>query len=278
MHEPRAMRHRVILAQAVIGVLATSVALTAPAAAQPAAGAVHAGVVQARSCANLGVTIPLNPEQAGRARAVLPEGFALAALPTMLVETSTCEGASVNDTEIGSFHLSEAALSVEPPRAVSSPRLGEVMAENIYMLSQLDTNTVLSEYKSGLGYRSEVTDIALDLGAPDAIGRRASASAGGTIAPTTATAQLTPSLLPDAVRVPNPGIVYKLWTRDSQGRYVVTTNANMTINRPAAGVGTVTVAAGTTAHRILGSDTATGVAFSGQAERFVNDTFVFPAG
>lgn len=264
------------MVRAVIGALAIPVMLTAPAAAEPAAGAVHVGVVQAHSCANLGITVPLNPEQAERARAVLPPDIALAALPTMLVETSTCQSANVNGTPIGSFHLSEAALSVEPPRQIASPRLGEVAAENIYMLSQLDTNTMLSEYKSGLGYRSEVTAITLDLGAADAIGRQASATAGGTIAPTAATAQLTPSLLPDTVRVPNPGIVYKLWTRDSQGRHVVTTNANMTINRPAVGIGTVTVPGGTLLHRILGTAAATGVAFSGQAEGFVNDTFVFP--
>lgn len=270
------MGRRNIVVQAVIGALAIPVLLTTPAAAEPVAGAVHAGVVQARSCANLGITIALNPEQADRARAVLPPGFTLAVLPTMLVETSTCQGANVNGVEIGSFHLSEAALSVEPPRPVTSPQLGEVAAENIYMLSQLDTNTTLSEYKSGLGYRSEVTAITLDLGTAEAIGRQASATAGGTIAPTAATAQLTPSLLPDTVRVPNPGIVYKLWTRDGEGRDVVTTNANMTINRPAVGVGTVTVPDGTLLHRILGAGTATGVAFSGQAEGFVNDTFVFP--
>ncbi|MFC4603706.1 hypothetical protein [Rhodococcus kronopolitis] len=234
--------------------------------------------MEAHSCANLGVTIPLDPAQAERARAVLPPGFALAAMPTMLVETSTCAGANVNGTEIGRFHLSEAALSVEPPRPVSSPRLGEVVAENIYMLSQLDTNVLLSEFKSGLGYRNERVEISLDLGAPYQLGRQASASAGGVLAPTTATAQLTPSLLPDSVRVPNPGIVYKLWTRDAQGRYVVTTNANMTIDRPASGVGTVNVPEGTVLARILGGRSATGVAFSGRAERFVNDTFVFPAG
>jgi hypothetical protein len=267
------------LARGAVGAFALPLIFVAPVAADPAAaGATHVGVVEARSCANLGVTIPLDPGQAERARAMLPAGFALAAMPTMLVETSTCAGAEVNGTEIGRFHLSEAALSVEPPLPIASPRLGEAVAENIYMISQLDTNELLSEFKSGLGYRSELVDITLDLGAPDQLGRLASATAGGELAPTAATAQLTPSLLPGEVRVPNPGIVYKLWTRDAQGRYVVTTNANMTIDRPAAGVGTVTAPEGTAVHRILGGDSANGIAFSGRAERFVNDIFVIPAG
>ncbi len=209
---------------------------------------------------------------------MLPTGFVLAAVPTMLIETSTCADANVNGTKIGRFHLSEAALSISPPAPIASPRLGEVVAENIYMLSQLDTNSLLSEFKSGVGYRTELADITLDLGAPDRLDRHASATAGGDLAPTSATAQLTPSLLPGGVRVPNPGIVYKLWTRDAQGRYVVTTNANMTIDQPAAGIGTVTAPEGSVVHRILGGHTANGVAFTGRAERFVNDTFVFPAG
>ncbi|MCA1008469.1 hypothetical protein LCL87_22405 [Rhodococcus hoagii] len=251
----------------------------APAAAESAAaGATHAGVVEARSCTNLGVTIPLDPVQADRARAMLPAGFALAAIPTMLVETSTCADANVNGTEIGRFHLSEAAVSVVPPAPIASPRLGEIVAENIYTLSQLDTNTLLSDFKSGLGYRSEIVDITLDLGTPGQLVRHASATAGGDLASISATAQLTPSLLPDGVRVPNPGVVYKLWTRDALGRNVVTTNANMTIDQPAVGVGTVTAPEGSVVHRILGDGNATGVAFSGRAERFVNDTFVFPLG
>ena len=233
------------------------------------------GVVKAQSCANLGVTAPLNPAQAARARSALPKGFRLAATPTLLVETSTCRSATVDGKRIGRFHLSEAALSIEPPRPIASPRLNEVVAENIFMLSQLDTNSLLAEFKKDLGYRSEVTDITLNLGAPGAVDRVASATAAGTLAPTRATARLTPSLLPDTVRVPNPGIVYKLWTKDSRGRFVVTTNANQTINRPAAGTGTVTVPTGTLLHRILGGTRISGVAFSGQAERFTNDTYVF---
>jgi len=268
-----------MLTRTVISALALPLMFVAPAAADSAAaGATHVGVVEARSCTNLGVTIPLDAAQAERARALLPAGFVLAAMPTMLIETSTCADANVNGTEIGRFHLSEAAVSVVPPAPIASPRLGEVVAENIYMLSQLDTNALLSEFKSGVGYRSELVDITLDLGAPERLDRHVSATAGGDLAPTSATAQLTPSLLPDGVRVPNPGIVYKLWTRDAQGRNVVTTNANMTIDQPAVGVGTVTAPEGSVVQRILGGDTATGVAFSGRAERFVNDTFVLPAG
>lgn len=74
--------------------------------------------------------------------------------------------------------------------------------------------------------------------------------------------------------MPNPGVVFKLWTQEAAGRLVVTVNTNLGISRPAVGWGTVTVTPGTTLRALLGAQTARGVAVSGFAKRFVNDTYV----
>lgn len=143
------------------------------------------------------------------------------------------------------------------------------------MLSQLDTDPTLSAFKAAAGYRSEVTEVSLELGNVARPRMAARADAAGTIAPASVSCVLTPGLLPGSLRVPNPGIVYKLWTRDAEGRLVVTTNTNFAISHPAIGWGRVRVQPGTLLHGLLGGGSARGVAFSGTARRFVNDTYVF---
>ncbi|WP_341267616.1 hypothetical protein [Gordonia malaquae] len=231
--------------------------------------------VVSHDCENLGVTISLTPSQKRRAQALLPAGFRLADAATLLVETSTCAGATVNGQVIHSFKLSEAALSVVPPRRVESRQLPDLVTENVFMLSQLDTNRLLSETKSRAGYRTEIAEISLDRGSNSAVPRIMTASAGGSLAPSSARVRTTPLLLPAGVEVPNPGVVYQLWTKDAAGRFVVTTNSNMRIGAPAVGAGTVTAEPGTLLHRLLGGRSASGVAFSGRASGFINDTYVF---
>lgn len=243
---------------------------TAAAAQQPAPVA----TLTAYDCQNLGVTIALRGPQLARARALLPEGFALARPATLLVETSTCARGELGGERLGRFYLSEAALSVRPPRTVRSRQLRELAAENIFMLSQLDTEPRLSQFKQQQGYRTELTSITLELGNPARLRTSARASAGGELAPAQASATLTPALLPRGVRVPNPGIVYKLWTKNAAGQFVVTTNSNLQITQPAVGWGTVRAAPGTLLHGLLGASRASGVAFSGGATKFVNDTYV----
>ncbi|MGA8256589.1 MAG: hypothetical protein WB767_08445 [Nocardioides sp.] len=233
-----------------------------------------AGRVVATDCENLAVTIDLTDAQQARAARLLPRGFRLTEGPTLLVESSTCRTAKVNGKRIGRFSLSESALSIEPPHPITAQAMTERTDENIFMLSQLDTNARLSRFKDRAGYRTEVTRIDIDLGNP-LVPRTATASAGGTIAPSRAEAMLTPTALPDGVDVPNPGLVYKLWTRDSRGRAVVTTNSNFDLGRVAVGYGTVFVRPGTTLHRLLGANTASGFALSGSARQFVNETYVF---
>ncbi len=264
------VRSSSLLAAAALGVVAAAIALPSPASAQPAPSATLA----ATGCRNLGVTIALSSAQAARAKALLPEGFTLGSPATLLVETSTCAGGVLGDQRLGRFFLSEAALSVKPPRAIASRQLPELYAENIFMLSQLDTSPELSAFKRSVGYRTEVTDIALNLGNTSRLRTNATATAGGQLAPSQASAVLSPGLLPSFVRVPNPGIVYKLWTKNAAGQFVVTTNSNQRITQPAVGWGTVRVAAGTLLHGLLGGTSASGIAFSGGAE-FVNDTYVF---
>lgn len=252
-----------------LGVAAVAVTLPSAATAQPA----PTGTLTATGCRNLGVTISLSGAQAARAKALLPEGFTLGSPATLLVETSTCAAGQLGDQRLERFFLSEAAISVRPPRTIKSRQLPELYAENIFMLSQLDTSPALSAFKRGVGYRTEVTDIALNLGNTGQLRTNATATAGGELAPSQASAVLTPGLLPSFVRVPNPGIVYKLWTKDAAGRFVVTTNSNQRIIQPAVGWGTVRVAPGTLLHGLLGGTSASGVAFSGGAD-FVNDTYV----
>ncbi|WP_232677413.1 hypothetical protein [Nocardioides sp. R-C-SC26] len=231
------------------------------------------GRVVAQDCKNLAVTVELNAGQKRRAAAMLPRGFRLTSEPTLLVESSTCRTATVDGVRIGRFSLSESALSIVAPHPITSSVMTERSAENIFMLSQLDTNRRLSGFKAGVGYRSEVTDIEIDLGNP-LLPRTATATAGGTLAPSHVESQLTPSL-PDGVRIPNPGVVYKLWTRDDRGRDVVTTNSNFSLGNVAVGFGTVHVERGTRLFRLLGGATASGFSFSGSATRFVNDTHRF---
>lgn len=273
------MRGRSTKVMAAAVVAATSATVFAGAAgAAPGGGtssATRIATVTSHDCENLGVTISLTPAQQVRAQAALPKGFRLAANPTLLVETSRCGGATVNGTKIGAFRLSEAALSIAPPRHITSRQLPDLVTENIYMLSQLDSNKLLSEVKSAAGYRTELAEISLDRGSDGAIPRVMTATAGGTLAPTTAQASLTPYLLPRGVTVPNPGVVYQLWTKKNDGKFVVTTNSNLRIGTPAAGTGTVTVPKGTALYRILGGSSASGIAFSGAATGFVNDTYVF---
>lgn len=233
------------------------------------------GRVVADECRNLALVIELDAGQQRRAGRLLPPGLVLTDQPTLLVESSTCRTARVNGRRIGRFHLSEAALSIQAPRPVYSAQLPETSAENIFMLSQLDTNRRLSAFKERVGYPSEVTEISIDLGDPR-LPRTATARAGGRIAPSSVTATLTPQLTPDGVFVPNPGVVYKLWTVDERGRLVVTTNSNLRLGHAAVGYGTVRVPRGTLLHRLLGAATATGSVISGAATRFVNDTYRFP--
>ncbi|MFC0315974.1 hypothetical protein ACFQNE_13960 [Gordonia phosphorivorans] len=255
---------------------ATLIATTGLAATAHAVPRVErVATVVSHHCENLGVTIPLSPAQTARAQALLPKGFRMAALPTLLVETSRCAGATVDGQRIGRFHLSEAALSIEAPRKIESRQLPDLVTENIYMLSQLDTDRLLSETKAAVGYPTELTEIALDRGTDGSVPRVMTATAGGELAPTSARADLTPYLLPAGVQVPNPGVVYQLWTKNDDGRFVVTTNSNLRIGTPAVGAGTVTVAPGTLLHKLLGARTASGLAFSGAASGFVNDTYVF---
>ncbi|WP_161895980.1 hypothetical protein [Gordonia spumicola] len=246
-----------------------------PGAAEAAPRATRIATVVSHDCTNLGVTISLTPAQAARAQAVVPKGFRVSASPTLLVETSQCAGATVDGTRIGAFRLSEAAVSVTPPRRIESRQLPDLVTENIVMLSQLDTNRLLSSVKADAGYPTELTEISLDRGSSGPVPRVMTASAGGRLAPTKARAQVSPYLLPDGVTVPNPGVVYQLWAKNRDGRFVVTTNSNLRIGTPAAGVGSVTVPTGTLLHRLLGRSTASGVAFSGSASGFVNDTYVF---
>ncbi|MFZ2512797.1 MAG: hypothetical protein WAW85_17085 [Gordonia sp. (in: high G+C Gram-positive bacteria)] len=244
-------------------------------AATAAPGAERIATVVARNCENLGVTITLSPQQQVRAQTLLPAGFRLSTDPTLLVETSRCAGAKVNGKTIGAFHLSEAALSIVAPRRAESRHLPNLVTEHIYMLSQLDTNRLLSETKASAGYRSELADISLNRGSANAVPRVMTASAGGQLAPATARAEVTPYLLPAGVAVPNPGVVYQLWTKNGDGRYVVTVNSNLRIGTPALGSGVVTVAPGTLLHTLLGTQSASGLAFSGAASGFVNDTYLF---
>ena len=233
------------------------------------------GQVVATDCRNLAVTITLSEGQQRRAAAMLPAGLRLTDEPTLLVESSTCRTAKVNGTKIGRFSLSESALSIEAPRPITSTAMTERSAENIFMLSQLDTNARLSRFKSRVGYPSEVTTIDIDLGNP-LLPRTATAEAGGTIAPSRAEVMLSPQLVPDGLTVPNPGIVYKLWARDEAGRLVVTTNSNFDLGSVAVGQGTVHVERGTRLYRLLGGPSASGSSFSGSARQFVNDTYRFP--
>ena len=233
------------------------------------------GTVIATGCRDLALAIPLNSKQRERARALLPAGFVLAKRATLLVETSAADAATLDGRPIGPFRLSEAALAIEPPRAIASLHIPELYVENIYMLSQLGTDPALSAFKAEAGYRSEVTEVSLELGNPARPRVAARAAAAGEIAPAAVCCVLTPGLLPAWLRVPNPGVVYKLWTCDGEGRIVVTTNTNFAISRLAIGWGKVRVPPGTLLHGLLGGGSARGVAFSGAAQRFVNDTYVF---
>lgn len=232
------------------------------------------GTVVATGCANLGVTVRLGAEQASRAATLLPPRLRLRRVPTLLVETSTAEAVSIDGVSAGPARLSEAALSVAAPQRVTARGFAERAAEDIYMLSQLDSNAALSAFKQAAGYRAELATITLGRATRTGlIGTRAFASADGTLAPATASALLTRSLLPARVAVPNPGIVFKLWTALPDGRLAVTTNVNHGISAPAAGWGRVRVEPGTLLHWLLGSDEAAGIAFAGRAKRFVNDTY-----
>lgn len=256
-------------------IAATAVATSLAGGAAAAPGTEPIATVVSQHCENLGVTVALSPQQQIRAQALLPSGFRLTDDPTLLVETSRCAGARVNGKAIGAFHLSEAALSIAPPRTAQSRHLPDLVTEHIYMLSQLDTNRVLSEMKKAAGYRTELTDISLNRGSAGAVPRVMTAAAGGELAPAAARAEMTPVLLPHGVEVPNPGVVYQLWTKNAEGKYVVTVNSNLRIGGPAIGTGVVSAAPGTLLHSLLGSPTASGIAFSGTASGFVNDTYVF---
>lgn len=217
----------------------------------------------------------LSAGQARRAASLLPAGFALTRWPTLLVETSSCAAVEIDGAPAGPAMLSEAALAVQAPARLPGIRLRERYVEHLFMLSQLDTNAALSAFKAAAGYPAELAEISLGRhrhrGRP---GWRAAATAGGELAPARAAALLTPPLLPGSVAVGNPGIVFKLWTQDGAGRLVVTTNVNSKISRPALGRGWVAVPPGTPLEWLLGGVHATGAAFAGAAEQFVNDTYV----
>lgn len=243
---------------------ALAAAFTGTAQALPEEGPIF--TTTGEDCRNFTVSLDGSMD-AEVAREMTPERFTPVDPPSGFVEMATCPSGKVNGVEIGAYTIAEAAIAIEAPADIDGTS-GPV-EQDIYALSQLDTNAVLSGVKSDAGYRSEVIDIGFDYtpGPPQRI--------EGTIpwpfSPYTMEADLI-----GGVPIPGVSLITRIWTAGPKG-VVVTENNIFEIAAGSTGVSTAHFEPGSPLAKLAGADTVTGPSISGVGT-FENRAFLIEEG
>ncbi|PTL59819.1 FlgD immunoglobulin-like domain containing protein [Paraconexibacter algicola] len=229
----------------------------------PGAAAAEAPVVFTNTgtdCRNLAITLPIDPVAA---RELVPERFAFAGEePEGFVELATCPEGTIDGVRRPAYRIAEAAVVIRTPVPLDDP--GGTITQDIYAISQLDTDPELSRRKVDVGFRSDLVDIAFDRSGP--LGTRIDARIPWAFSPYTMTADLTPGTPP----LPGVTIVTRIWGLGPKG-LVLTRNDIEQVHEGSVASGTVTFAPGSPLSRLFGGTTLRGTGISGRGT-FTNVT------
>lgn len=241
------------------GVLVASIfawgAAPAALAAEPPVEFTNTGT----DCRNLAITLPIDPVAA---RELVPERFAFTDRPEGFVELATCPEGTIDGRRRPAYRIAEAAVIVRQPAPLDDP--GGTITQDIYAISQLDTDPELSAKKVGVGFRSEIVDIGFERSG--ALGTRLDATIPWAFSPYTMAADITPATPP----LPGVTIVTRIWGLGARG-LVLTRNDIEAIHEGSVASGTVTFAPGSPLSRVFGGTTVSGTGIAGRGT-FTNVT------
>ena len=129
-------------AKATIGVLAGLATAPAAWAAEPPVEFTNTGT----DCRNLAITMPIDPVAA---RELVPERFSFTDDPEGFVELATCPEGTIDGERRPAYRIAEAAVVIKQPAALDDP--GGTITQDIYAISQLDTDPALNKKKVDVG-------------------------------------------------------------------------------------------------------------------------------
>lgn len=230
--------------------LMLSLALAAP--AEPPVEFTNTG----KDCRNLAIMGSIDTEAA---RELVPERFKLTG--EGFVELATCPSGTIDGREIGPFRLAEAAVVIEQPAPLDDP--GGTITQDIYAISQLDTNAQLSRLKRRVGFRSELVDIGFEASGP--LGTHLEADIPWAFSPYTMSADISPSSPPLPIT-----IVTRIWGLGKRG-LVLTRNDIERVEEGSVAYGTASFAPGSPLARLFGTATLSGQGIAGRGT-FTNVT------
>ena len=216
-------------------------------------------------CRNFLIISPVTRENARR---FVPPEFTLVEPPTAFVELADCEGGQLDGVDTGPYRIAEAAVFITPPDGSSFPPL--IVNNAIYLLWQLDTNEALSARKRAIGFFGEtVPGIEVNVSVN---GLPLTASGSANVPYAHSPYRLDATLIPDnPIGVP---LLNSLWHLGPRG-VINTVNDIYQTDQILAGVGTITVPAGSPLHQLFGRTQVQGVAAAGIGS-FVNTTRLRP--
>ncbi|WP_354700844.1 hypothetical protein DSM112329_01136 [Paraconexibacter sp. AEG42_29] len=246
---PRLIRRALIL-------LTAAGALAVPGAAGAAPGVEFTNT--GKDCRNLAIMADLDP--AG-VRELLPARFTPVSPPQGFVELAECPSGTIDGAPTGAYRIAEAAIVIQTPVPMDDP--GGTITQDIFAVSQLDTNAELSRRKREVGFRSEVVDIGF--ARSGLLGTHVEATIPWPFSPYTMSADLTPSTPPLPIT-----IVTRIWGLGPRG-LVLTRNDIERVDEGSVAFGTATFAVGSPLARLFGQTTVQGTGIAGRGT-FTNVT------
>ncbi len=241
-------------AKATIGTFIGLVAVPAAWAAEPPVEFTNTG----KDCRNLAIMMPIDPVAA---RELVPERFAFTEDPEGFVELATCPEGTIDGEPRPAYRIAEAAVVIKQPAPLDDP--GGTITQDIFAISQLDTDPALNAKKVGVGFRSELVDIGFERTGP--LQTRVEATIPWAFSPYTMSADLTPSTPPLPIT-----IVTRIWGLGPRG-LVLTRNDIERVDEGAVASGTVTFAPGSPLSRVFGGTSIRAMGIAGRGT-FTNVT------
>jgi len=223
-------------------------------AAEPAVEFTNTG----KDCRNLAIMMPIDPVAA---RELVPERFAFTDRPEGFVELATCPEGTIDGVARPAYRIAEAAVVIQQPAPLDDP--GGTITQDIYAISQLDTDPQLNAKKVGVGFRSELVDISFERSGP--LQTHVEAKVPWAFSPYTMSADLTPSTPPLPIT-----IVTRIWGLGPRG-LVLTRNDIERVDEGSVASGTVTFAPGSPLSRLFGGTSISGTGIAGRGT-FTNVT------
>lgn len=246
---------RVIGASAAVAALAASAGQAHGQTPQPPVEFTNTG----KDCRNLAIMMPIDPVAA---RELVPERFAFTDDPEGFVELATCPEGTIDGVPRPAYRIAEAAVVIRQPSPLDDP--GGTITQDIFAISQLDTDPVLHAKKVAVGFRSDIVDIQFERsGLNDS---HIEARIPWAFSPYTMSADVSPVQPP----IPVATIVTRIWGLGPRG-LVLTRNDIERIDEGSVAAGTVTFAEGSPLSRLFGGTTISGTGIAGRGT-FTNVT------